>query len=108
LRNVYDSVQFVNKDGGVNLTPCVFYQESVLELYGVKFDGTYQSIDGVAIYPGEVLDGENHWSKEMCSTEKSRSLHHYASSWWGNPKMDEAADKLRENYNLILQRMEEN
>ncbi len=108
LRDIYDNIQFKNEDGSLNLTPCVYYQEPVLEQFHIRLNGKYQNINGVAVYPGEVLDAENHWSKHIGITEKTRSLHHYASSWWGNAKMDEAAEKLRIGYNALLRRMEEN
>lgn len=108
LRDVYERVQFINEDGSLNVTPCVYYQEPVLECFNVQFNGAYQNINGVAVYPSEVLDAENHWSKEMNLTEKTRSLHHYASSWWDNPKMNAAAEKLRLSYRSLQRRMEEN
>lgn len=108
LCDVYNDVSFINNDGSLNVTPCVYYQEPVLERFNVQFNGAYQNINGVVIYPSEVLDAENHWSKEMILTKSTRSLHHYASSWWGNPNMDAAAKKLRLSYRTLRQRMEEN
>lgn len=107
LRDVYDHVQFVNSDGSLNLTPCVYYQEPILERFNIEFNGRYQKINGVVVYPGEVLDAENHWSKEIILTEKTRLIHHYASSWWDGATMNIAAERLRLNYKILLRRMEE-
>lgn len=108
LREAYNQVQFLKSDGSLNITPCVYYQEPVLERFHVQFNGKYQKRNGVVIYPSEVLDAQNHWSKKVNLTEKTRSLHHYASSWWENSQMDAAATKLRQNYSVLLKRMEEN
>lgn len=106
LREVYDSVSFIKEDGSLNTMPCVYYQEPVLARYGVKWNGSYQNIGKAVVYPSEVLDAEDHWSKRLAITENTHSLHHYASSWWDNPKMDAAAEKLRLNYGDLLRRME--
>lgn len=107
LRDVYDNYKFINDNGSLNVTPCVYYQEPVLARCHVQFNGAYQKIGNAVIYPGEVLDAENHWSKEVKLTDKTRSLHHYASSWWDNPDMNAAVEKLQQNYGLLRQRMEE-
>lgn len=108
LRDVYDNYRFINDDGSLNVTPCVYYQEPTLERYHIQFNGTYQKTGGIVVYPGEVLDAENHWSKKVNITDKTHSLHHYASSWWDNPSMNAAMEKLRQSYDSLQQRMEEN
>lgn len=81
LRDEYDGKKFCNEDGSINLTSCTWYQYPVLKKYGVKFNNTYQNINGNAIYPSEVLAPLGTSGCANNYTSNTISCHHAELSW---------------------------
>ena len=78
----YNGRRFINNDGSIDtLTNVVIVSRIVNEL-GIKLDGTYQKIEGIAtFYPQDYFspyDYINCYSKE---TKNTYSIHYYYKSW---------------------------
>lgn len=106
LLKLYDSISFIKEDGSLNNVPCTFYQGKILKKYGLKWNGAYQRLKGATIYPFEVLSAKNIWSKQLCTTDKTHSIHHYQASWVDS-NFKRARDELTNNYAYLFKRMGE-
>lgn len=81
LRDLYESISFIKEDGALNLTPCTIIQTEFLKQKGLIINGRYQIIDGISIFPTEVLCPINYKTYEKNITENTLAVHHYNSSW---------------------------
>lgn len=52
-----------------------------LQKYGYHVDGSYQEVSNIAIYESEVFCGYDQDIEEIKITDRTISVHHYASSW---------------------------
>lgn len=78
----YDDKGFLNEDGTINNLTNVVIVSEMMKGIGIKLDGTYQKVKGVAtIYPQEYFspyDYINCYSKE---NENTYTIHHFYKSW---------------------------
>ena len=82
LKQGYESSSFVLPDGGFNTVVCVDKDRKVFESYGLVENGTEQIINqGIHVYPAEYFC-PGRWKGKMNITEKTVSIHWYASSWY--------------------------
>lgn len=81
MRDYYNDMEFIDKDGNMNLTTCDIHQTNFLVEKGLKLNGDYQIIDGMTIYPRKILCGKNHYKGKIETTENTISIHHYDASW---------------------------
>ena len=78
----YEQMQFVDKNGNIDMTPSPIYQTEYLKKLGLVQNGEYQVIDGkLTIYPEKVLCGKNVFSRRIRLKEYTHSIHHYDGSW---------------------------
>ena len=81
LRDCYDHVSFVMKDGTINNTPCMSYSYHVLEEYGFKVNDELQNVHGMNIYPMIIQGGiQNIKIKKV--TNKTFWVHYGCKSWF--------------------------
>ena len=77
----YEQMQFVDKNGNIDMTPSPIYQTEYLKKLGLVQNGEYQVIDGkLTIYPEKVLCGKNVFSRRIRLKEYTHSIHHYDGS----------------------------
>lgn len=81
MRELYNDLRFINKDGSLNLIPSPSYQTRVLRDSGMKCDGTEQVVDQVHIYPKEVFNPCDLETRRITVTPRTASIHHYMASW---------------------------
>lgn len=57
------------------------YETEILAELGLKRNGEYQIIEGLTVYPAEVLSGTSLYNDQYLKTDRTYSVHHYAGSW---------------------------
>ena len=82
LMHYYDTALFLNTDGTMDLTPNVQIITKICLKYGLKCNGEYQVVQGLALYPKDyfcpVTCGPGHLEK----TENTVTIHWFAGSWF--------------------------
>jgi hypothetical protein len=81
----YETLSFINPDGSYNTTTIVEHVTAILKKYGLANENSMQQLDGFVIYPIEYFAPINYFTGTMKITENTHSIHHYNSSWEGNP-----------------------
>ena len=81
MLDMYKEINFVNKDGSLNLTASPVWQTELLKQKGMIANGEYQVINDLTIMPEKVLCGKNGNSKRLRLTPYTRAIHHYEGSW---------------------------
>lgn len=81
LMQRYKTMNFVKEDGTFDETISPVYQTQDLFRLGMKYGNCLQVVEGLTIYPIEVLSPQNINTGERCITEYSYTLHHYDGSW---------------------------
>ena len=93
LRDLYEDIEFV-KQKKMKTGP--EYETELLEKHGLKLDGSYQIVEGLTVYPMEVLSGTNVYNGVPYITKNTVSVHHYAGTW-----IDEEAISLRKKIQAL-------
>ena len=78
---IYDMLSFVNKDGSFNFTPGPYYQTRKLIEFGLKRNNSLQKINGMKIYPSDVLSPMSFSTRQTNITSNTYSIHHYSMTW---------------------------
>ena len=55
LRDMYNTISFINKDGSFNLVECPQYRTSYLVNKGLLKNGKKQQIEGMSIFPTDYF-----------------------------------------------------
>lgn len=101
----YDSMQFIDENGDLNLTVSPIYQTDVLEKYGLIRNGRTQvKKDFIALAP-EYLSPITSLGLGR-PTARSFSIHQYAATWFDENQKIEKKRKMNK-YRNIVSRMEE-
>ncbi len=101
LMEYYDTLDFVNQDGSLNMVPCPVYQTEILKTFGFMDDNYYQKKDDITVFPTDVFSPVSGWGTGRI-TDKSYMLHHYCASW----QSKEDVKKAKEMYQRYLERRE--
>lgn len=89
--DIYKDKRFVLDDGQLNTMPCPRYYTSVLDAHGLKRDGSFQLLDGIAVYPYYSFCPHSHVTNKIYMDPDTYSIHHHAGGW-----MDKADYPLKE------------
>lgn len=93
----YEDKSFVKENGEIDTTTNVYLVSNIIKKLGVRLDGSYQEVQGVAtFYPQEYFspyDYINCYSKENKNTY---TIHHFYKSWVP------VSDKIKGNIKYIL------
>lgn len=81
LRDYYDSVQFYNSDGTLNLKPAPRHNTPIFAEFGAKMNNSLQEIDGNVFYPAEYFCPKVFKTGKLRVTQKTYSIHHFSASW---------------------------
>ena len=99
----YEKVEFVNKDGSLNLTASPIYQTEIMETFGIKRNGQTQIIGNSIVLAPEYLAPINPLGIGEPTTN-SYSIHQYAATWFDEKQLNEK-NKLMENIKSVLAHM---
>jgi hypothetical protein len=86
---VYDRISFINNDGSLNLTSCPTYQTELFLEAGFKQDDTVQIIQGVKIYPSDVLSPKDSTYGLCFKTENTYAIHHFTATWFNETQHEQ-------------------
>lgn len=79
---LYNTLEFYNADGSLNLIACPYYQTQILKQYKLIDNGKTQRFDGGIAYSAEYFCPQSNVTNKMLYTlEKSYSIHHFTVSW---------------------------
>lgn len=81
LMDSYTNRRFINSDGSINDETVVSYTTNLLVNKGLKLNGEFQTIVGLAIYPTRYFSPKSLVDGKLVITEDTHSIHHYAGSW---------------------------
>lgn len=81
LRDYYDNISFIKKDGSIDNTPCTIHSYLVLKHYGVKINNELQNVYGMNIYP-MIFQGACQHTRTKRVTEKTYWMHYGNMSWF--------------------------
>ncbi len=104
MREMYNTIDFINSDGSLNLTACTKYQTDFLIAKGLKRDGKQQLLEGITIYPRTVLAPFDFCGVSNQFSNMTFTVHHYAATWFETNK---GKKSLLQRNAEILQRMQE-
>lgn len=99
LRDYYDTITFINKDGSLNLLPAPRHNATVFKNYGVKMNNIFQNHEGNIFYPSEYFCPKVFKTGKTVITKRTHSIHHFSASW-----MDEKVRKEIEHNQKICNR----
>lgn len=94
LRDYYNNISFYNQDGTLNQADNLQHQIKVLKSYGYKGKNYPQLINGLMIYPTDVLCPLDIWGNRLAYTQNTVSIHHFDASWFGVREADKRNKKL--------------
>ena len=77
----YDTASFLKPDGSQDITTNVEILTALCVKHGLKLDGTYQMVNGFAVYPTEVFCPVDYDTEKLHKTRKTVVIHWFASSW---------------------------
>ncbi|MDN7145536.1 glycosyltransferase [Liquorilactobacillus mali] len=81
LRDIYDTVDFIKKDGEMNIVAIPVYTTNYFAKKGLLKKNEYQNIAGVDIYPTEYFAPMDFLTGESNETKNTISIHHYSALW---------------------------
>lgn len=94
IKEYYDNRNFISDDGSLDQTTCPVIQTSIMKRHGLACNGEFQLVDGMTVYPSQVLCGMSPYSFRVVRNLKDTyAIHHYAGSW---------VEDLREKNNMIM------
>lgn len=101
----YNDISFVREDGGLNLEPSGVNETRFLLKKGFKQQGTYQVVDGMSIFPREVMLGESWCGFPDFFTENTYMVHRFQRFIYGYGPNN--VNELKANVEKLLKRCEE-
>lgn len=77
----YKNIHFLKDDGSIMNIPCPKIQSAIVKKKGMIEMNELQVVEGMTIYPMEVLSGKNIYTGEIVITDNTYAIHHFAASW---------------------------
>ena len=103
MMETYQSIPFVKEDGTYDNTPCPERDTSVFIKYGFKEENSLQVLsDNIVCLPTEYLSPKDYLSEELCITENTRTIHHFAESWMSEKERLDMKEYRRSIYHPTL------
>jgi hypothetical protein len=97
LRDTYEKAAFVSKDGSLNLTTSPQYQTKVLCELGLELNNTMQVIQGMRIYPSDVLSPLCLITHMRNLTDNTHSIHHFSASWFDDIQREKKEEQQKKH-----------
>jgi hypothetical protein len=101
---VYQELDFI-RDGKINDVASPYYQSKVMEEEGYQLNGRYQDLDGVGIFPHDVLAPGGSLLLPDERTKNTFSIHHYDASWMA--KCNEVQKRHKDLRQLYMERVQD-
>lgn len=77
----YENQHFLRTDGSYNLTTNVARLTDLCATYGLKKDGTRQTLNSVAVFPRDYFSPKDMDTKELHQTTNTYAIHFFDGSW---------------------------
>lgn len=77
----YDTASFFREDGSADTTTNVQILTRLCEKYGLKLDGSRQTVQDFAVYPTEYFCPVDFDTEKLHKTPKTVVIHWFAASW---------------------------
>lgn len=91
----YEDRPFVKEDRTLDMTPNTVIMTNIIKKYGFVPDGSYQIINGFALYPEDVFCPLEMGTGILKLTERSKTIHYFSASWYSkNMKVKSKLSKL--------------
>ena len=81
MLNYYDSTEFINSNGDVNITTICSVMMGVLEAEGFEYKNSTQALKNIHIYERDVFYPKKMKNGSFRVTNESVSIHHFSGSW---------------------------
>ena len=78
---------FVNNDGTLNEETITVRLTRILKAHGLQNVADVQCVRGVKVYPADFFNPKDFLTGEIRRTVNTRSIHHFAMSWYSEPDM---------------------
>lgn len=101
----YEKIDFINKDGTLNLLPSPAYQTKVLLKHGLICNGHTQRHDNYIVFSQEYFAPINAIGLGNV-TSSTYSIHQYAATWYDDNQKS-TKKRIIESVNYIKQRLDE-
>ena len=100
LMRTYESIAFIKEDGSMNETASPFYQTNDLIRSGMKYGNKQQYVEGMCIYPTEVLSPINIYVNTYEITGNTYAIHHFDGSWVSRAGKEKKSRELQQAQKL--------
>lgn len=87
IMDYYKHTPFLLSNGRPNMTTVVTIVSDILMEQKIILNGKYYQDGQITLYPSELFDPFDYENDKMNLTEKTVSIHHYASSWKSDKDM---------------------
>lgn len=77
----YNDKSFILEDGSLDLTTNVTIMTDIVSKYGLKKDGSFQVINGFALYPRDYFCPLDDATGKLFKTENTATIHWFSKSW---------------------------
>lgn len=82
IKEYYDGADFIREDGTLNRINCPVIQTEIMKKNGLRCNGEFQIVDGMAVYPSRILCGMSpHSFRVERNPLYTYAIHHFAASW---------------------------
>lgn len=100
MRDIYRDLDFrygPRKD----MTICTDYETGILRQHGLVQNGELQFVEGLTVYPTEVLSGIVDIVGRPFVTKHTYTVHHYGGMW-ATPEDREKVEKVKKLYSCLI------
>lgn len=78
----YQTIHFLDENGGQNTTTIVQYTTDILKKHGLENKPEIQYVAGIYLYPPEFFCPMDFNTGKMNITENTHSIHHFMATWF--------------------------
>lgn len=100
LMSRYTQMAFVNEDGSLNDIGSPVFQSVDLINCGMSYENKLQIVDGMTIYPIEVLSPQNVYTGITSISENTYMWHHFDGSWVSGERLVKKNKRLGESLQI--------
>ena len=101
MLDLYETLNFYNSDGSLNLVACPRYQTQILKQNGLKDNGKTQRFDGGIAYSAEYFCPLSNLTDRMLFlTDNTYSIHHFSVTWASQKDLAERALRFKLSHYL--------
>lgn len=100
LKNVYNTLSFINEDGSFNVIPCTKYTTDIFILKGFFCEDRTQKIGNTVIYASEYFCPIDFETGKKTITPKTLGIHWYDSTWFSDhdKKIHNKEQEIKQKY----------